>query len=153
MELKVWNKDRKEMQMMQERDTLPLHKDVFVINKPLGKDCLGSTIFENDIVQIKDDLKIAVNILASSENIEDLNKGILIGNKFQGLTVTSDFISMHNIFIVKKKEVESDRKIKVKELSDSEKIEAGICPNCDSELIFQDGCKNCPVCGFSACGI
>ena len=151
MELKVWNKDRKEMQMMQERDTLPLHKDVFIINKPLGKDCLGSTIFENDIVQIKDDLKIAVNILASSENIDSLQTGFLIGDKFQGLTVTTDFIRKHNIFLVKKKDANNNRK--VKELSESEKIEAGICPNCDSKLIYQDGCRNCLTCGYSACSI
>lgn len=26
------------------------------------------------------------------------------------------------------------------------------CPECGENLIYQNGCKNCPSCGFSACG-
>jgi len=153
MELKVWNKDRKEMQMMQERDTFPLHKDVFIINKPLGKDRLGSVIYENDIVQIKDDLQIAVNILASEENYEDLTKGVIIGNRFEGLTVSKDFLKKHNLIILKKKKKESQQKINIEELSDSEKLEANICIVCGSPLTLQEGCKTCMQCGYSACSI
>lgn len=135
---------------MQERQANPLNKDVFIVCKPLCEDRLGNTVFENDVVQVKNELKIAVNLLASKENAEDLTKGIVIGNKFQGLTVSKDFLAKNNLIMLKT----DDKKSKeVKGLSDIEKIEAGICPVCDSRLIFQDGCNNCPDCGFSACGI
>lgn len=32
-----------------------------------------------------------------------------------------------------------------------EKIKRGICPVCDSSLVFQEGCKACFSCGWEAC--
>lgn len=32
------------------------------------------------------------------------------------------------------------------------KTPAGSCPECGSSLIFEEGCKKCHICGFSACG-
>jgi hypothetical protein len=29
---------------------------------------------------------------------------------------------------------------------------AGSCPECGSSLAFEEGCKKCLSCGFSACG-
>ena len=31
------------------------------------------------------------------------------------------------------------------------KINEGICPECGAELLFQEGCCYCPVCGWGAC--
>ena len=28
----------------------------------------------------------------------------------------------------------------------------GICPECGEELIHENGCVQCPSCGFSLCG-
>ena len=36
-------------------------------------------------------------------------------------------------------------------LSETEKIKRGICPCCDSPLIFQEGCKMCISCGWGGC--
>jgi hypothetical protein len=36
-------------------------------------------------------------------------------------------------------------------LSESDKIKRGICPCCDSSLIFQEGCKMCISCGWGGC--
>ena len=33
-----------------------------------------------------------------------------------------------------------------------QKVAAGVCPDCGSTLFYQEGCANCPVCGFSKCG-
>ena len=27
-----------------------------------------------------------------------------------------------------------------------------VCPQCGNELIFEEGCKHCVVCGWEACG-
>ncbi|MFA5077520.1 MAG: hypothetical protein WC488_03780 [Candidatus Micrarchaeia archaeon] len=37
--------------------------------------------------------------------------------------------------------------------ADEEKIKKGICPACDSKLIYQEGCKQCPACGWTACSV
>lgn len=31
-------------------------------------------------------------------------------------------------------------------------IAAGVCPDCGSTLFYQEGCANCPSCGYSKCG-
>jgi len=36
-------------------------------------------------------------------------------------------------------------------MSEAEKIKRGICPCCDSPLIFQEGCKMCISCGWGGC--
>jgi cytochrome c5 len=36
-------------------------------------------------------------------------------------------------------------------LSETEKIKKGICPSCDGDLVFQEGCKVCHVCGWGGC--
>ncbi|MBU0590930.1 MAG: hypothetical protein ABIJ10_05595 [Candidatus Micrarchaeota archaeon] len=36
-------------------------------------------------------------------------------------------------------------------LSENEKIKKGICPSCESSLIFQEGCKMCICCGWGGC--
>ena len=153
MEFKVWNIKKREMRIMPERDTYPLNKDLFVLNKTLCEDKLGNTIFENDIVQVKNDLQVAVNLLANSQNIDDIKTGIIIGDKFVGLTVSKQFLEKHNLIILKKEDEKAEKKIEKKELSDAEKIEAGICPTCGNKLVFEDGCKSCKHCGFSLCGI
>ena len=33
-----------------------------------------------------------------------------------------------------------------------QQIASGVCPECGSTLWFQEGCVNCPACGFSKCG-
>ena len=33
-----------------------------------------------------------------------------------------------------------------------QKISGGVCPDCGATLFFQEGCVNCPSCGFSKCG-
>lgn len=33
-----------------------------------------------------------------------------------------------------------------------QKMATGVCPDCGSTLFYQEGCSNCPVCGFSKCG-
>lgn len=40
-----------------------------------------------------------------------------------------------------------------REDSDEEKIKKGICPVCGSKIVFAEGCKQCPVCGWSACSV
>lgn len=41
-------------------------------------------------------------------------------------------------------------------MNDIEEYEAalaeGVCPECGEELIHEDGCVQCPRCGFSLCG-
>lgn len=37
-------------------------------------------------------------------------------------------------------------------LSDREKILMGVCPDCESRLAQEEGCKKCYICGFAACG-
>lgn len=37
------------------------------------------------------------------------------------------------------------------QLSDQQKIAAGMCPGCDGSLSFTEGCKTCFACGWSAC--
>jgi len=34
---------------------------------------------------------------------------------------------------------------------ETDKIKRGICPSCDSPLIFQEGCKMCISCGWGGC--
>lgn len=34
-----------------------------------------------------------------------------------------------------------------------EKIRAGICPECDTELQLSEGCKSCPGCGWALCSL
>jgi len=36
-------------------------------------------------------------------------------------------------------------------MSDVEKIKNGICPSCSANLVFQEGCMTCVVCGWSKC--
>ena len=36
-------------------------------------------------------------------------------------------------------------------LSEAQKIKKGICPSCDSSLVFQEGCKVCYSCGWGGC--
>ena len=36
-------------------------------------------------------------------------------------------------------------------LSENEKIKKGICPCCDGNLVFQEGCKMCYGCGWGGC--
>ncbi len=36
-------------------------------------------------------------------------------------------------------------------LSEAEKIKKGICPSCDGDLTFQEGCKVCYACGWGGC--
>jgi hypothetical protein len=38
-------------------------------------------------------------------------------------------------------------------MSEKEKISKGICPVCDSSLIFQEGCKTCFSCGWGGCSV
>lgn len=37
-------------------------------------------------------------------------------------------------------------------IPDGTKVEKEKCPNCGSELIYEDGCKHCKDCGYSKCG-
>jgi rubrerythrin len=30
-------------------------------------------------------------------------------------------------------------------------IESGICPRCGNRLVHEEGCTECPVCGWSIC--
>lgn len=39
------------------------------------------------------------------------------------------------------------------EESEREEGESDCCPDCDGELVFEENCKKCPQCGFSACGV
>lgn len=34
----------------------------------------------------------------------------------------------------------------------SQRIAAGVCPDCGSTLFYQEGCASCKSCGFSKCG-
>jgi len=36
-------------------------------------------------------------------------------------------------------------------MTDQEKIRNGICPVCDSSLVFQEGCMMCYRCGWGGC--
>jgi hypothetical protein len=36
-------------------------------------------------------------------------------------------------------------------LSEAQKIKKGICPSCDNNLVFQEGCKVCYACGWGGC--
>ena len=36
-------------------------------------------------------------------------------------------------------------------MSEAEKIKKGICPSCDGDLTFQEGCKVCYACGWGGC--
>jgi len=36
-------------------------------------------------------------------------------------------------------------------LSEAEKIKKGICPDCNEQLTFEEGCKHCVCCGWGAC--
>jgi ribonucleoside-diphosphate reductase alpha chain len=39
-----------------------------------------------------------------------------------------------------------------KYIKDGEKaLSANKCPECGNELVFVEGCKSCPQCGFSKC--
>ena len=31
-------------------------------------------------------------------------------------------------------------------------VASSVCPDCGSTLYYQEGCTNCPACGFSKCG-
>lgn len=33
-----------------------------------------------------------------------------------------------------------------------QKVSAGACPECGSTLFYQEGCVNCPSCGYNKCG-
>jgi len=39
----------------------------------------------------------------------------------------------------------------VEEMSEAQKIKAGICPSCGGGLVFQEGCKACYSCGWGGC--
>jgi hypothetical protein len=36
-------------------------------------------------------------------------------------------------------------------MSETEKIKNGICPCCEGNLVFQEGCKMCYSCGWGGC--
>ena len=36
-------------------------------------------------------------------------------------------------------------------ISEAQKIKKGICPSCDGNLVFQEGCKMCYSCGWGGC--
>jgi len=36
-------------------------------------------------------------------------------------------------------------------MSDDDKISKGVCPACDNNLVFQEGCKRCHLCGWAGC--
>ena len=55
--------------------------------------------------------------------------------------------------MLEKEDEQTNKKFEKKELTEVEKIEAGICPVCGNKLTFEDGCKSCKQCGFSLCGI
>jgi len=38
-------------------------------------------------------------------------------------------------------------------MTDEEKIENNICPECGGKLIPGSGCKTCAVCGWSPCKV
>jgi len=49
-------------------------------------------------------------------------------------------------------ELEVKKEVKMsEELSEDEKIKKGVCPCCESSLIFQEGCKMCISCGWGGC--
>jgi len=48
---------------------------------------------------------------------------------------------------------ETMTKEELDEMSDKEKIEAGICPECGGKLIPGSGCATCCECGWSPCKV
>lgn len=38
-------------------------------------------------------------------------------------------------------------------VEEEEKINKGICPVCDSKLVYQEGCMGCKNCGWTACTV
>lgn len=40
---------------------------------------------------------------------------------------------------------------KLKEKEPERLIELGLCPDCGTELFYAEGCRYCPICGWSAC--
>ncbi|HIH22948.1 TPA: hypothetical protein HA238_04425 [Candidatus Micrarchaeota archaeon] len=41
--------------------------------------------------------------------------------------------------------------VSVAKMSDEQKIKSGLCPSCESNLTFQEGCKVCYSCGWGGC--
>lgn len=54
-------------------------------------------------------------------------------------SVSREFVSQHGSII----EIKMDY---------SGYASAGVCPECGSPLAFEEGCRKCHACGFSACG-
>lgn len=44
-----------------------------------------------------------------------------------------------------------EKTLEVKVMTDQEKINAGICPDCSNKLSFEGGCVICHYCGLSLC--
>lgn len=40
----------------------------------------------------------------------------------------------------------------INEMSDGEKIDNDICPQCGGRIFRQGGCASCPSCGWALCG-
>jgi hypothetical protein len=63
--------------------------------------------------------------------------------KQDGMTMTEEKISFPT--------VDADILVPQEVLSEAQKIKKGICPSCDGNLVFQEGCKVCYSCGWGGC--
>lgn len=41
--------------------------------------------------------------------------------------------------------------IVMNEIEKEDRLERGLCPQCEKQLIFENGCKHCNWCGWDAC--
>jgi len=62
---------------------------------------------------------------------------------------------LKSIEILKNKMLREARgdSVDIDKMSDKEKIEAGICPECGGKLIPGSGCATCCECGWSPCKV
>lgn len=162
----VWNKSNNEMLELPLKDTHVLNKENFVIRKPYTTDIEGNTIYEKDWILILNEnsfseVSIIENGFAKNlrtgleiQDIEEWKNCIVVGNAFEGIKITMNTLNKYNLVV--KQKVNSEKRIEQvnsKNMSYEEKIEANICPDCNSELIANSGCKECKNCGFSACSL
>ena len=104
----------------------------------------------------QDGYKVTVEGLSRLFNKEYWNYAKLISGVLrQGMPITNV------ISLISKLTLDSDtintwkngieRALK-KYIKDGTKVEGEKCPNCGGDLIFTNGCKQCPDCGWSKCG-
>ena len=108
----------------------------------------------------------------SSATVEDIEKAYILAHNLGCKDITVFRVSsIKGVLSVKKEEKKAKKRVEKKEIDELislkdvkargpsiyhepgalENGEINICPNCESVLVFEEGCKKCPSCGWGLC--